>query len=140
LKSGSGIDKPDKPKPKELKVADPQWNNVLALTKHCFGNDHSPFFRDLAEEISTNVLEWKEKMFDSNEPENEKIPNYQERISNLETGSFLSLCLVRSLREDRTLILADMFIKHILGEKFIAPVTDSIESVYEETNSRRPVI
>jgi len=42
-----------------------------------------------------------------NDPENFAIPDFAERISaEKEIGSYISLCLVRSLREDRTLVAA----------------------------------
>merc|ERR1719310_2242182 len=55
-------------------------------------------------------------------------------------GSFLRMVLVRSLREDRTGISCDMFIESALDTRFTAPVTDAITDIYEESESRKPVL
>ena len=66
-----------------------------------------------------------------NDPENFAIPDFAERISaEKEIGSFISLCLVRSLREDRTLVAATQFINMVLGKEFTAPISYPIESIW----------
>jgi hypothetical protein len=44
------------------------------------------------------------------------------------------------MREDRTVLAANQFIKEVLGEKFIAPVTDLIVDYFEETKTNIPVL
>lgn len=63
---------------------------------------------------------WK-KWIDENEPEKCTVPDgYEEKLSTEGgVGQFQRLCLVRSLREDRTMVTADMFIADTLGAEFI---------------------
>merc|ERR1719379_1507666 len=55
-------------------------------------------------------------------------------------GAFLRMVLVRSLREDRTGIVCAQFISNQLGAKYVAPVTDAIIDIYEESSCRKPVL
>jgi dynein heavy chain len=49
---------------------------------------------------------------DKNDPEGYPIPDFHERIlGEKEIGSLLSVCLVRSMREDRTLVSCSQFIQ-----------------------------
>lgn len=41
-------------------------------------------------------------------------------------GTFMHMCLIRCLREDRTLIATEAFIAETVGKEYIQPVTDSI--------------
>lgn len=45
----------------------------------------------------------------------------------------MKLCLIRSLREDRTLIASNEFIKNVLGKEYVDPVTDNIKEIWAET-------
>lgn len=95
-------------------MSDKLWLNIIALSRHLFAHDHSPFFRELVDNYSKND-EWN-KFQDSNEPENEKIPEYDEKVQGeREIGQFIHACLVRSMREDRTMVISNEFIKSTLG-------------------------
>jgi dynein heavy chain len=48
--------------------------------------------------------------------------------------------LVRSLREDRTVIFALDFIRDLLGPEFTAPTNDSIDDIWHESTNREPVL
>jgi len=50
------------------------------------------------------------------------------------------LCLIRSVREDRTLLAANRFIEKVLGEYFSQPVTDFIADTFEESAINRPIL
>ena len=117
------------------------WNNIKALSKHRFGNDPTMFFKELPDRISRNDTAWRE-WNDKNEPERETVPdNYEERIkAEHHIGSFIHMCLVRSFREDRTLLAGTSFISSVLGQKFTAPVTDLIEEIFEESKKNVPVV
>jgi len=139
LKSGAALDiKLERPKPVKS-MSDKLWLNIIALSKKSFADGHSPFFSDIADNFSKNE-EWT-KFIDSNEPEMEKIPEYQEKIDGQrDIGKFIHACLVRSLREDRTLVISTEFIKTTLGPEFIMPITDTPEDLFNETSARVPVI
>jgi dynein heavy chain len=104
LKSGASLDlRSERSKPFNF-IADKIWLNLLALSRHHFSGDNIAFFRDLPDTISRNEVAWKQ-FTEKNEPENQPIPDYAERIaSEKEIGPFIQLCLIRSLREDRSLV------------------------------------
>jgi len=142
LRSGAALDiKSERANQFSKWMPDKTWLNVLALGRHNFAGEHMPFFKDLVEFISRNESLWKDSWFDDNEPERAHIPDYEERIkSSREIGSFIRLTLVRSLREDRTVIAATNFINDTLGKRFTDPVTDSMESIWSESDNRTPVL
>merc|ERR1711990_470496 len=124
LKAGGGID--DRTKPFSW-MEQKTWLNLKALSKHKFGNENTFFFKELPDRINRNEGVWR-KWIDENDPENIPVPDYEEKISgDVNIGHFIHLCLIRAMREDRTVLAANMFIKEVLGEKFIAPVTDLIQ-------------
>ena len=61
-------------------------------------------------------------------------------MENESIGHFLHLCLIRSLREDRTVLAAQNFIRHVLGDEFMAPVTDQINEQWEESLPNKPIL
>jgi dynein heavy chain, axonemal len=138
LKAGGGID--DRNNPFASWMAQKNWLNLKALSKHKFGNDHSMFFKELPDRINRNEQVWK-KWVDEAEPENIPVPDYEEKISSDQTiGHFIHLCLVRSIREDRTLLACQQFISATLGNEYGTPITDQIADLYEETKPDRPVL
>lgn len=96
----------------------------MALSKHKFGHEHSFFYKELPERIGRLEKDWK-KFNDENEPENAIIPDYEDKIlADQNLGPFLHLCLIRSFREDRTVLACNQFIKKTLGDYFTQPITD----------------
>jgi len=77
---------------------------------------------------------------DENSPENCIIPEYEDKINAEPIGHFLHLCFIRSVREDRAVLASQKFIRRVLGEEFMAPVTDQITEVYDETTGTKPVL
>lgn len=121
LKAGSGIDDRNK---KYNWMDQKVWLNIVALSKHKFGNDHSFFYKELPERIGRLEKEWR-KFLDENEPENAIIPDFEDKIqADQNIGHFLHMCLIRSVREDRTVVGCNQFIKKTLGDYFTMPVTD----------------
>lgn len=56
------------------------------------------------------------------------VPDYKDRIlAEKDVGPFIHLTLIRSLREDRTLLASNLFIRDVLGQKFIDPLAYPIE-------------
>ena len=137
LKAGGGID--DRSKPFQW-MEQKTWLNLKALSKHKFANDHTFFFKELPDRITRNDQIWR-KWIDENEPEKTPVPDYEEKISaDQNIGHFIHLCLVRSMREDRTVLASNMFIREVLGEEFVQPVTDQIFEIFEETKTNVPVL
>ena len=120
LKAGNSLDKADmKKKPSPDWINQKMWNNLTALSMHCFGSDNTmPFFKNLPEQISNNLDEWKKWAYEKSDPENHKIPEFEEKIQNdIEIGSFLRFCLIRCFREDRTITACTAFIENTLKSK-----------------------
>jgi len=137
LKAGAGIDDRNKI---FTWMDDKQWLNLKALSKHRFNNENLQFFKDLPDRIQRNNDEWK-MWVDSDNPETERVPDYEEKIrADQGIGGFIHLCLVRCLREDRTLLASNQFIKDVLGDDYVKPVTDKVEDIYGESVPGVPVL
>jgi len=138
LKGGSTLDVTERSPMKFME--DAAWNNCRALTKHVFQGETVPFFRELIQSIERNENVWKTWLEGNNHDKN-SVPDFSERLNaDKEIGPFLHLCLVRCIREDRTLVAAQNFISDKLGPEYVAPVTDSIESIWQESLPMVPVL
>jgi dynein heavy chain len=124
-----------KPKPFNWMPND-VWMNILQLTETI------PFFSGLPDDMGRNEAIWR-RWYDSNMPEIEAIPDYEMRIAeNTDTGPWLRLLLIRSLRMDRTKLATRAFIRNTkeTGVKYVEAVTDTIEHVYDSMVKEVPVI
>jgi dynein heavy chain len=114
--------------------------NLKALSKHKFANDHTCFFKELPDRIQRNDQVWR-AWIEENEPEAVPVPDYEEKINaDPNIGSFIHLCLVRSMREDRTMLASNMFIKDVLTPDYTKPVNDAIADTWAETTPNLPVL
>jgi len=140
LKAGSALDaKAERSNPFRWMV-DKIWLNLIALSRTLFGPNSIPFFKDVVDIISRNDQAWR-RFYDENEPEDCAVPDYEERLlQEKDLGSFLRLCLVRCIREDRTCIAANKYVQSQLGGKFTAPVTDMIADILEESSNRKAIL
>ena len=124
-------------------MTDNTWNNIQAMIKHHFGGNPIPFLRDLPHFIEKNEVRWEEYL-KSPEPENQDttpVPDYQNQLEGeKEIGNFIRLCLVRALREDRTVLASTMFIKRTLGPEYTTPMTKSLEDIWSESNEATPIL
>ena len=138
LKAGAGID--DRNKIFSW-MGEKAWLNLKALSKHRFNGETLQFFKELPDRIQRNETEWQQGWYESADPERQRVPDYEEKITaDVNIGSFIRLCLVRCLREDRTLLAANRFIKDILGEEYVRPVTDLIQDIYAESSPSVPIL
>lgn len=141
LKAGSSLDiKGERVNPFSKWLPDKVWLNVLALSRQAFGVDQIVFFREIVDFMQRNEAAWR-KWYDENEPESVPVPDYDERINMDRTlGPFLRLTIVRSMREDRMTISCGQFVEAMLDSRFVAPVTDAIAEIYEESQCRKPIL
>lgn len=117
-------------------ISNEAWLNVVELSQSL------KFFADLPNEMSANEAMWR-RWYEDNEPEAIAIPDYESRISEVkDIGSFYKLLLVRSLRMDRCMLMSRWFVRNTeeMGPKFVEPVTDTIESIYDGMVCHTPVI
>jgi N-dimethylarginine dimethylaminohydrolase len=86
------------------------WTKKFGLTSSLFPNTSSVTITVSSIRSFQNVLD---------EPENSIIPDFEEKIAaDQNIGHFLHLCLIRSVREDRTVLACNQFIKKVLGDYF----------------------
>lgn len=112
------------------------------MSRHRFADHATPFFKDFPDKIQRNESVWKQFFLIANEPENREITrtDYDEKIENDEIGSFLHLCMIRCAREDRTTLATGDFVSSILGEEYVAPITDSMQDNWEESTPQKPIL
>jgi len=110
-------------------IPDMAWLNVIALSG--IGR-----FSSLPNQLGENEAAWK-AWYDAEAPEQKDLP--QEYATNL--TPFQRLLLVRSLREDRTMLAANDYISSSLGPQFVEPVSVNLEKVLlEESKASTPII
>ncbi|KFG33497.1 putative dynein gamma chain, flagellar outer arm, partial [Toxoplasma gondii GAB2-2007-GAL-DOM2] len=142
LTAGAGLDEQaERPCPyKWLGQDSKTWLNILQLSRHSFGHEQIQFFCELPDIIGKNEAQWR-KFLEDNEPEKQAVPDFEERIRMQKPlGPFIRLCLLRALREDRTVVASARCIEALLDPRYTEPVTDSVESIWQESHSRTPVL
>merc|ERR1712166_1400240 len=86
LKAGAAVDDRNK---KFNWLDQKTWNNIIALTKHKFGQDSNMFYKGLVDSMTRSSPEWR-AFFDSDDPESQPVPDYDDKINADQTlGSFL---------------------------------------------------
>ena len=84
--------------------------------------------------------EWK-NFFEQWEPESFTVPDFADKINaNTQIGHFLHICLIISIREDRTFLASRFFIEKVLGSAYVVPTNDKIEELYDESEPNKPVL
>mmetsp|Transcript_7972 Transcript_7972/g.7529 ORF Transcript_7972/g.7529 Transcript_7972/m.7529 type:complete len:429 (+) Transcript_7972:3886-5172(+) len=136
LKAGAG-GSDDKSKPFNW-MENKTWGNLNALSAHRFAKNNI-VFKDLRDRISRDEQAWR-SWIEENEPENSPIPDIAEKIASDPISHFLQLCIIRCVREDRTLLASTKFIAEVLGQKYVAPVTDTVEGLWTESAVNKPVL
>jgi dynein heavy chain len=128
LKGGAALEiSAVRKKPKEW-IADMSWLHIVNL-----GNT-LPVFRDLPDSLFRSEGIWKQ-WYDQEAPEMTKIPEFEEKLD-----KFGRLLVVRSLREDRTILAANEYIADTLGQKYIESTPLNLETTWAESNERCPLI
>ncbi|CAM9275766.1 unnamed protein product, partial [Hapterophycus canaliculatus] len=132
IKGGAALDLNSvRPKP-YLWLADPAWLNAIQLSRD------NLLFKTLPDELVRNETAWK-LWYAENEPEEVPVPTFEGRLAaDPSVGAFYRLLLVRSLREDRTLLCVNNFIRltdtvehagtrlPAMGPRFAEPLTDTV--------------
>eukprot|EP00741_Cyanophora_paradoxa_P017811 tig00021017_g17202.t1 len=127
LKGGAALDiKSARKKPFEW-LSDSAWLNCIALSSIAV-------FRDLPDSLYRGDSQWK-AWYDLETPETGKIPDYEDRLN-----KFQRMLIVRSLREDRTLLAAQDYITDAIGRRYVDPIPLSFEATWEESTCRTPFV
>lgn len=136
LKAGAATDDKNK---KFNWIEKKTWDNIVALSKHKFGLEQIMFYKGIVDCISRSHPDWR-AFYETDAPESDVVPDYEEKIQAESMGHFLHLCLIRCIREDRTVVAANRFINKVLGEAFVQPVTDLISEIWEVSAPNKPVL
>ena len=126
LKGGGALDiNSVRKKPKDW-IPDAVWLNAVALSSN-------GTFNELCDSVSRNDTLWHQ-WYDLEAPELGKVPDYDE------LSKFDKMCLLKTFREDRTLIGAQEYIAESLGQRFVEGVPLNMETTWAESNNRCPLI
>ena len=143
LKAGAAVDKSTaKPKPTVDWLTEKMWMNVTAISQHCFSSETVPFFKVLPEQIQNNLDVWKKWAYEKADPENCPCPYFEEKIeAEKDLSCFLKLCIIRCLREDRTINACIAFINAVFeDDKYTQTVTDAIETLLVDSSPTIPIL
>eukprot|EP00879_Flechtneria_rotunda_P016890 GHRR01017680.1.p2 GENE.GHRR01017680.1~~GHRR01017680.1.p2 ORF type:complete len:364 (+),score=128.91 GHRR01017680.1:649-1740(+) len=91
-------------------------------------------FRDIPDSVFRNDGLWRQ-WYDQEAPEMAKVPDYEDRLSKFER-----MCVVKTFREDRTLVAAADYIGDALGQRFVESVPLSMERAWSESHKKCPLI
>jgi dynein heavy chain len=127
LKGGGSLDiKSVKKKPKDW-IPDKCWLDLNALSA-------LPAFSDILDSFQRNEPLWKQ-WYDLEAPEGAAVPDFEDRVD-----AFEKMCIVKSLREDRTMVAAQAYIAQAIGDAFVESVPLNMENTWAETDPHTPVI
>mmetsp|Transcript_5388 Transcript_5388/g.12712 ORF Transcript_5388/g.12712 Transcript_5388/m.12712 type:complete len:4322 (-) Transcript_5388:507-13472(-) len=127
LKGGGALDiNSVRKKPKDW-IPDSVWLSIIALS-------FMDAFRDVPDSVFRNDGLWRQ-WYDQEAPEVSKVPDYEDRLSKFER-----MCVVKTFREDRTLIAAADYISDALGQRFVESVPLNMEHAWMESNNKCPLI
>ena len=115
----------DNPNPQWL--ADSSWDNITELAK--LANFHGII--ESFEQYPRDWFQW----FQSGEPENTTMPGEWDSVNELQ-----KMLIVRSLRSDRVPFCVTKFIINNLGSKFVEPPILDLNSVYDDSSPKTPII
>jgi dynein heavy chain len=135
-----------------LWMSNQAWLNAIQLSSD------KPHFKNLLEDLIRNEQQWK-KWYEDNEPENVPVPDYEgiifDNVSINANRSFHRLLLIRCLREDRTILAVNNFLRSLeviecpnsvlsklpgLGPRYTEAVTDTVESIFNDMTPETPVL
>jgi dynein heavy chain len=137
LRGGAALDiNSVRPNPFKKWLPDEAYLNCLALSQA------APTFKTLIEKMTKSELMWIQ-WYNENEPESVPVPDYEgEILQNSHTGPFLRLTILRTLRVDRMYLGVRQMIRDtaFVGPRYVEPVTDTVENVYEKMTPDCPTI
>jgi dynein heavy chain, axonemal len=118
---------PDKPKNSDW-LSQKSWGEIYRLSR-------MDRFDVVLKNIQGNPDLWK-KIYDSKEPQNEKMPQEIEEAFT----HFERLLILRAIRPDKMIPACQNYVVGELGEKFISPPPFDLAKIYADSNSTSPLI
>ena len=141
LKGGSGGVRNELARPKPFEwLSERAWDNVLSLDELSKTNTAqsmkcSKCLEGFANQIVSNEREWR-VWYDSDTPELMTIPDTEHKP----LPAFERFLIVRSIREDRTLVAARTFVQHTLGPQYSTSQPPNLEEILSSTDELTPII
>ncbi|KAL0227411.1 hypothetical protein P9112_014735 [Eukaryota sp. TZLM1-RC] len=130
IKGGAALDiKQVRAKPVEW-LPDAAWLNIIS-SSHA-----SSALSSLPDSFANSPEIWN-TWFEHESPETLTLP---EPFASANLSVFNKLLLVRSLREDRAMLVAQDYIKNVLGPRFVESASSTIESTFAESTCSTPLI
>jgi len=121
VKGGAALDITNvRKKPKDW-ISDVMWLDVIELSNSI------PMFKDLPDSLTRSDGLWKQ-WWDQEAPESTDVPEFEDRLDPCHR-----MLLVRALRQDRTPVIAPMYVASTIGQKYVEAVSLNYESILEET-------
>lgn len=127
LKGGGGV-QVDRAKPFNW-LKDKAWANVIAIAQQV-----PRIFKQLPELIMRNEQQWRQYI-EADAMEVLPTPDINDKMDHFER-----LLLVRSLREDRTMLGATQYVASTLGKTFAESQQLELADVVEETTGLTPIV
>lgn len=109
-------------------IEDRTWREVCALST-------LPAFESFAPNMRTSSMMWR-KIFDSTDPQLEKLPSSLESSLN----TFQKLCVLRCIRPDRMMEAIQNFVVEHIGRRFIEPPPFDLASSFLDSTVTTPII
>ena len=104
------------------------WDNLTELEKL------GPF-NGLVSSVEQSSREWK-AWFMSSAPEKEQLPgDWDNKLTELQ-----QMCVLRSLRPDRVLFAASIFVGNNLGQEYADPPAFDLGEIYKSSTTKTPLI
>eukprot|EP00879_Flechtneria_rotunda_P011225 GHRR01011724.1.p1 GENE.GHRR01011724.1~~GHRR01011724.1.p1 ORF type:complete len:1363 (+),score=486.85 GHRR01011724.1:1838-5926(+) len=118
-------------KPGQLQwLPDAAWMGLQAL-EQCVG-----VLKGIIDSLVQDHKAWQ-AWYNEAEPQNKSLPHYwQDRIGN----HFAKLLLIKQLREEQLVFAVQQYVASKLGKEFTEPEPWALDDVFQETNSKTPVI
>uniref|UniRef100_A0A7S1PHU2 AAA+ ATPase domain-containing protein n=1 Tax=Percolomonas cosmopolitus TaxID=63605 RepID=A0A7S1PHU2_9EUKA len=127
LKGGAALDIKTETKTIEW-LSDTVFLNVLALSRSV------PVFANLPKMMHNKQKLWQ-MFYEEEKLEQSNIPEFNDKLS-----AFERLLLIRSLREDRTIVAAYDFIKSTLSAQYTDTIPVDLESIWKSSHCAVPLI
>ncbi|ETO28518.1 axonemal dynein gamma heavy chain [Reticulomyxa filosa] len=155
LKCGSALATDKLPKKPFDWLQPNAWANCVALSQSldffrdllmCIGGNEKKqttffffFLNLLLLHANVDTKAWR-LWYESETPESLDIPVLQERLQQIKMRSFMKMVLVRALRDDRMTLSSQGFVAEVMGEKYIQPLTVTMEEVWKTSDKLTPTI
>ncbi|KAI9206289.1 dynein heavy chain and region D6 of dynein motor-domain-containing protein [Polychytrium aggregatum] len=113
----------------------PEWLSEKSWTEICKFSQ-LPAFTTFRDSFADTVDQWREGMYDSPEPHNERLPGgWEEKLS-----AFQKLIMLRIIRPDKLVPGIMEFVRGKMGVRYIEPPPFDLAASYVDSSNSTPLI